>query len=241
MALREFLGHTFVSQDKSCPYLLDRTSATQYHIGGVNSVMFAKLLSRGWRRFGRLFFRPVCAACDECKSARVDVDRFELSGSFRRILRKGEALRLEISRPIVSDDRLALYDRYHKERSISRGWETESADPTEYYCAFAESSEDYGYEFAYYYLDRLVCVALTDILPIGVSAVYCYYEPEMRSFSLGTYSVLRQAMFAKDRGAKRLYLGYWVQNNASLAYKARFKPFEILRGRPELDQTPIWE
>jgi arginine-tRNA-protein transferase len=240
--LREFLGHTFVLRGKPCPYLPNWTSATEYCIGGVDGAMFAKLLLRGWRRFGHLFFRPVCAACDECKSIRIDPNRFEWSGSFRRVLSKGEtALSMKIERPRVTDERLSLYERYHKERSATRGWEPESTDPMDYRSSFVECSENYGYEFSYYYLDRLVCVALTDILPVGVSAVYCYYEPEMRSLSLGTYSILRQLAFAKERGAKRLYLGYCVHGNASLSYKARFKPYEVLRGRPELDQAPTWE
>jgi arginine-tRNA-protein transferase len=239
--LREFTRHTFVSRDKLCPYLPDRTSATEYYIGGVSSAAFAEMLLRGWRRFWRLFFRPVCAACNECKSVRVDPNRFEHSRSFRRILRKGESLRLNIARPSINDERLRLYERYHKERSIARGWEAETTDACEYYAAFVERAENYGYEFSYYYRDRLVCVALTDILSVGASAVYCYYEPEMRAYSLGTYSILRQLSFAKDRGLRRLYLGYWVQGNASLSYKSRFKPYEILRGRPTPDQAPIWE
>ncbi|MDR1451934.1 MAG: arginyltransferase [Helicobacteraceae bacterium] len=239
--LKEFLGQTFISRDKSCPYLSGETSATQYYIGCVDDAAFAKLLERGWRRFGRLFFRPVCSACAECKSVRVDPDQFEWSKSFRRVLNKGERLRLKIARPSITDDRLKLYDEYHKERSTNRGWDAETTSSVEYYSAFVERSGNYEYEFSYYYLDRLVCVALVDMLPMGISAVYCYYDPDMRALSLGTYSILRQLLFAKDRRLKRFYLGYWARGNDSLSYKTRFKPYETLRGRPALDQSPVWE
>jgi arginine-tRNA-protein transferase len=171
---------------------------------------------------------------------RIDPKRFVWSESFRRVLRKCEGIRIEVSRPSVTPQRLELYERYHAERSANRGWDVEGSNAQEYYYAFVENARNYGYEFAYYYRDRLVGIALIDALPMGLSAVYCYYEPEMRSFSLGTYSILWQLLFAKAGGFDRLYLGYWVRENASLAYKARFKPYELLRGRPELDQSAEW-
>ncbi|MDR1912682.1 MAG: arginyltransferase [Helicobacteraceae bacterium] len=237
---RELSGETFISRDKPCPYLGGRSCATQYRFGGVGDLLYGELLQRGWRRFGRLFFRPACAACSECKSVRIDPNSFVWNRSFRRVLKKCERIKLKVGHPAICDKRLDLYERYHKERAISRGWEAESSDPDEYDYAFLESDGNYAYEFDYYYLDRLVCVALVDILRVGVSAVYCYYEPEMPSFSLGVNSILQQTLFAKEHGYKRLYLGYFVSGAKSLTYKARFKPYEVLLERPSLNQTPKW-
>ena len=49
--------------------------------------------------------------------------------------------------------------------------------------------------------------------------------------SLGTYSVLKQLEYANQYGMKYFYLGYYIAENASLNYKASFRPNEIYMGR----------
>ncbi|GHS88367.1 hypothetical protein FACS189487_06470 [Campylobacterota bacterium] len=171
---------------------------------------------------------------------RIAPELFEMTRSFRRVFHKCERLRLMISRPIVDDARLNLYERYHIDRQTLRGWEYEQIGQFDYYEYFVDHAQDYGYEFAYYYYDRLAAVALVDLLPTGLSAVYCYYDPELKHLSLGTYSILRQILFAKEHGFAHLYLGYSVEGNASLSYKMRFHPREMLVGSYDLRDEPIW-
>jgi leucyl-tRNA---protein transferase len=45
--------------------------------------------------------------------------------------------------------------------------------------------------------------------------------------SLGTFSVLKQIEFALKNRIKYFYLGYYIADNSSLVYKARFRPNEI--------------
>ncbi len=78
------------------------------------------------------------------------------------------------------------------------------------------------------------------MLPRAASAVYAFYEPELRSRSLGVYSILRQIELARANGLPHLYLGYRVSGNPSMSYKANYRPHQILRGRPELDERPEW-
>jgi leucyl-tRNA---protein transferase len=47
-------------------------------------------------------------------------------------------------------------------------------------------------------------------------------------------------LYASARGLEHVYLGYRVEGCASLAYKSRFRPHELLEGRPEVDATPRW-
>ena len=42
------------------------------------------MLTRGWRRFGHLYFRPACPACSECVSLRIPVATFAPTKSQRR-------------------------------------------------------------------------------------------------------------------------------------------------------------
>lgn len=233
-------GSTFVTRDKPCPYLQARLTTTLYRFDGVDSPTYEKLIERGWRRFGRLFFMPQCDGCDRCISLRIDTERFIFSRSFKRVLKQAAGIRLEIRRPAISETHLTLYNRYHEARQDTRGWQFERTGGAEYYQAFVEGARDYGYEFAYYLGDRLVAVALVDLLPNALSAVYCYYDPDQAHLSLGTYSILRQILLARERGVRYLYLGYWVPENPSLAYKSRFRPFEILLGRPALHEKSEW-
>lgn len=234
-------GSTFITRDKPCPYLENRSTTTLYRFDGVEAPAYEQMIERGWRRFGRLFFMPLCAGCDRCISLRIDVTRFEMTRSFRRILKLGEETRLIIRRPVLSADHLELYNRYHAERHDSRGWQHDPVGAAEYHQAFVEGAKDFGYEYAYYRDDQLMAVALVDMLPNAISAVYCYYDPDYGYLSPGTYSVLRQIQIAQERGVRYLYLGYWVPENRSLSYKARFKPFETLQGRPALGEPAIWQ
>ena len=233
-------GSTFVAQNRPCPYLDDRLSSTLYRYGGIDTTAYEALIMRGWRRFGNLFFAPICGGCEQCYSLRIDTHRFQPSRSLKRVLQKNRDTQLVIRRPTLSSEHLDLYNRYHQERKATRGWQHEPSSRAEYLQAFVEGARDFGYEFAYYREEQLVAVALVDLLPNAISAVYCFYDPLYKPYSLGTFSILKQIAFAKKRGVSYLYPGYWVPENRSLSYKSRFKPFEILQGRPGLEDEPRW-
>jgi len=60
------------------------------------------------------------------------------------------------------------------------------------------------------------------------SAVYSYFAPGMEKRSLGTFAVLWLIERARALGLPYVYLGYWVPESRKMAYKARFKPSEVL-------------
>ena len=76
--------------------------------------------------------------------------------------------------------------------------------------------------------DRLVGACLADRLGDGMSAVYSFFAPELAGRSLGTYANLWLIDRARVLDLPYVYLGYWVQESRKMAYKARFKPSEIL-------------
>jgi arginine-tRNA-protein transferase len=78
--------------------------------------------------------------------------------------------------------------------------------------------------------DRLVGACLTDRLGDGLSAVYSYFGPGMERRSIGTFTILWLIERARAQGLPYVYLGYWVAESRKMAYKARFRPSEILSG-----------
>jgi arginine-tRNA-protein transferase len=76
----------------------------------------------------------------------------------------------------------------------------------------------------------LVAVALTDVMPDGLSMVYSFYDPELDKRGLGNLLILDHIQQVKLAGLSYVYLGYWVKDSPKMAYKGRFRPLEVQRG-----------
>lgn len=233
--LRESIG-----KDK-CSYLEGQLQTTHYQIVQDCSVEHCEsLIERGWRRFGHMFFRPICIGCNACESFKIDVKNFEFSKSQRRVLRKNEETKIVIQRPKVTSKHLALFEKYHLHMKDKRDWNHETTTPKHYYASFVHGHGDFGYEILYYINNELVGVDLIDILPQGVSSIYFYYDPSFEKYSLGTYSMLQQIILAKENDLSWIYMGYYVEGCQSLEYKSRYSPYNVLQGRPLEGNEPTW-
>ncbi|CAE10355.1 arginyltransferase [Wolinella succinogenes] len=231
----------FIPKEKPCSYLKEERSLFRYfHIEECSSDLYQALLERGWRRFGKYFFVPICKNCKACLSVRKPLANLEFSRSFKRVLSKNRQTGLVIQRPMITEAHLKLYDRYHRRMSEKKGWEYSPITMESYYEMFVEGSGEFGYEFAYYRDERLVGIALVDILERSLSAVYCFYDHDYSDFSLGIFSILKQLELAKRLKIDYFYPGYWIKNHPSMGYKERFAPYEILRNEPDIDALPEW-
>lgn len=234
--IREALG-----EEETCPYLESRRAQMRYRlIERCDVEAYQRMLERGWRRFGRLFFRPACRDCGECRSLRVDVESFEISRSRRRTIRANRDLQVILQPPSVSESHLRLYNRYHLDMSERRGWREKSIGAYEYYLTFVEGEHEFARELLFWEGGHLVAVALVDVLPRSLSAVYCFYDPDRRPRALGVYSVLQQIALARRLRIPHVYLGYWVAENESMRYKAGYRPHQLLEGRPEAAESAVW-
>ena len=230
----------FSINDK-CSYLENKEQTTHYKIiNECSAHLTQELIERGYRRFGRMYFRPICEGCQECKSIKIDVDNYSFSKSEKRVLKKAVDVDIYIQSPSLSQDHLTLFDAYHRFNSEKKGWDFTEVTPDHYYNSFVVGHEEYGKEVLYFYEDKLIGVDLIDILEDGISSIYFYYDPKYSHLSLGKLSLLHQIQLAKESKKKWIYLGYYVEDCPSLSYKANYKPYTTLEGRPSLEDDYVW-
>ncbi len=232
----------FTSPVDRCAYLPNERASLEYHqIWTLTERQYFEYLRRGWRRHGIVFFRPVCPACSKCRSLRVDVARFRTSKSQRRCWQRNAQVEVELTRPGVTDDHLAIFNRYHAEMARLRNWPAREIDRDEYVNSFLLGEFEFAAELRYFRADRLAGVGLIDITRWGMSSVYFYHDPEWRPEGPGTYSMLTELRLAAAYELPHHYLGYWIAQCGSMAYKSRYRPHEVLRESADSPAPPVWD
>ena len=83
-------------------------------------------------------------------------------------------------------------------------------------------------------------VGLADVTTTALSSVYFFHDPAWRPRAPGVFSILRQGAYARQQGLRYHYLGYWVPDSQSMAYKAQYRPHELLVGYPADTEEPRW-
>jgi len=227
----------FSINDK-CSYLSDRLQTTHYKvIDNCSSEQCQNFIERGFRRFGKMYFRPICNGCDECKSIKIDVKNFNFSKSQRRVLKKASFIKTFMQKPSLSKTHLELFEKYHLYMKDKKDWEHTPVSAQSYYSSFVDAHHEFGYEVLYFDDDKLIAVDLIDVLDDGISSIYFYYDPDYTEYSLGKLSMYNQIKYAKDANKSWIYLGYYVKDCPSLSYKSHYKPYLTLEGKPNEDEN----
>jgi arginine-tRNA-protein transferase len=231
-----------VEPPRPCSYLPGETASLEYHVlGEIGTAEYGRWLERGWRRHGWHFFRPACPRCVKCRSLRIDVLNFRPTKSQRRTLKRNADVRVEVHRASVSDEHIRLYNAWHADMHQRSGWRKERITADRYHEAFLMGEWSFAREMRYYRGDRLIGVSLIDFVPGALSSVYFYHDPAWRPLAPGTFSILQEIEHARGTGRRWLYLGYWIAECQSMAYKNRFHPHELLAHYPGDDEEPRWE
>ena len=226
----ESLGHYFETP-RACSYLPDQRARLEYEqVGSIAPEEYEQRLDEGWRRFGHLLFRPRCRSCDACRPLRIDVERFRPDRSMTRLRRRNQgtvSLSIEPAPRRPSRDAFELFRRYQRHQAASRGWPDHSGEDRLGFVASFLHNPFETEQWTYRIGDRLVAVSYVDRLPRSFSAIYCFYDPELRHHAPGTWNILCMIEGAGAAGVPHLHLGYYVADCPSLSYKERFRPNEI--------------
>ncbi|MBN8527176.1 MAG: arginyltransferase [Planctomycetes bacterium] len=206
-----------------CPYLPERRFHVFHAIDRVDGGLYRILLDNRFRRNGAMVYTTMCPGCDACLPLRVPVRDFAPRRDQRRVLRRNADLALSWHARGCDPEREALWRRY--QAAVHQ--DAEDASPERF---MAEDGGVPGGELHARDRDgRLLGVAMCDVVGDAWSSVYCYWEPAEEARGLGTYMALAEIAEAARRGLRWWYPGYWVPGCAKMAYKARFRPAQVLR------------
>ena len=187
------------------------------------------LSAQGFRRSQNVLYRPSCADCASCLSARIDVAAFKPSKSQKRTSRRNQTLDRRATSPWATEDQYALFRRYLDSRHADGGMA--DMDVFEFAAMVEETPiRSRVIEYVDQDNDDLIGVCLTDVLRDGVSMVYSFYTPDRPKDGLGNYIILDHIEIARAAGLPYVYLGYWVPGSQKMGYKARFSGLEIYLG-----------
>ncbi|MEZ5884321.1 MAG: arginyltransferase [Paracoccaceae bacterium] len=223
----------YVTAPQPCPYLDGRSERKLFTaLQGENAEKLNNALSRqGFRRSQNVLYRPSCADCTACLSARIRVADFAPSRTQRRVLRRNTDLSRTATSPWATEEQFDLFRRYLDQRHADGGMA--DMDIFEFAAMIEETpvkSRVIEYRSATAEEGRaLTAVCLTDVLDDGLSMVYSFFDPERIGSSLGTYLILDHVEIARNAGLPYVYLGYWVPGSRKMGYKANFAALEIFK------------
>lgn len=217
----------YATQPHPCSYLPDEQATTLFLDPSqpMDVEVYAQLSTLGFRRSGDHLYRPHCQSCQACIPARIPVDQFTPTRQQRKILNRNADLNVQAVTPCFTEEYYDLYLRYIETRHADGDMYPPSR---EQFGTFLVSELAFS-RFIEFRLDRqLLAIAVTDVLPNGLSAVYTFFDPACEQRSLGRFAILWQISEAARQGLHALYLGYWIKNCRKMSYKTQYRPIELL-------------
>lgn len=187
--------------------------------------VYEQLMAKGFRRSGNEIYRPHCPGCNACQSIRIPVNTFTPTRSQKRVNNRCNKP-FTVTHSLTADPgSYALYEKYISERHDQGSMFPPS--PSQYegflFCEWLDIMF-----INIWHGDKLIAVAVTDVLPNGLSAIYSFFDPEYEAYSLGSFCILSQIAICKTQLKEYLYLGYQIDNCQKMSYKTKFKPYQRL-------------
>ncbi|TNF92161.1 MAG: arginyltransferase [Gammaproteobacteria bacterium] len=215
--------------EHECNYLPDRQASTIFvdPTAELNTAMYTDLARYGFRRSGRYLYKPHCTGCNACIPIRIPVKDFKENRNQRRVWKRNADIKTTIMDSTFRQEHYDLYERYLISRHPGGGMDETTPEKYQNFlsCQWLRS------KYVEFRLDdRLIAVAVVDVMMNGLSAVYTFFDPDDHARSPGAYAILWQIKWAKQRGLNWVYLGYWIEESRKMNYKTQYRPYEILKG-----------
>lgn len=190
-------------------------------------VLMDALWARGWRHFGPMFFRysetDLVQGRGHVIPLRIDLERFRLSESQRRTLRRNADLSVTFGLPVIGDTERALFhahaSRFRENIPTSLeaflGHDPGCGTPCE--IRQLSVSDDAG---------RLLAVSYVGVGQGAWSSIYAMFDPVESHRRLGIATLLWEIESAREAGCRWLYHGYAFREPSHYDYKKGFTGLE---------------
>ncbi len=220
----------YLTAAQPCPYIEGRLERKVFAaLDGPDAIeLNDNLTHAGFRRSQNIAYRPACDMCAACVSVRIPVASFEQTRRWRRVTAANQDVVAQIVPAQAKFEHYDLLQKYLRLRHLDAGMSDMSIFD---YSTMVEETSIRTHLVEYRLGDEtgpLVGCALVDALADGLSLVYAFFDPELDQRSLGSFIILDHIRQATEVGLPYLYLGYWIQGSAKMAYKVDFQPIEAL-------------
>jgi arginine-tRNA-protein transferase len=194
---------------------------------GVGAAKMDRLWAEGWRHFGIFFFQyrtSIHGATEfNVLPLRIDLERFHLSRSQKRVLKNNQDTAIVIGRSSIDDTKEKLFSE-HRRRFV----ENIPSSLHDFLSPVPDSVPCTNLELCVYQGKRLLGVTFLDIGQTATSAVYAIFDPTEAKRSIGILMMLHSIRFSRERGYHYYYPGYAYREPFAYDYKKRFSGLEFL-------------
>ncbi|XP_053964695.1 arginyl-tRNA--protein transferase 1 isoform X5 [Anastrepha ludens] len=235
--------------DRQCGGQSDSLNSSRKYYDGTNSPRQKAKKMRLERRQAKLAAKGISESEDKTTSSKKQGNNQEKTLSdYIADASSSDKHKLELKLVHVKSQQFkdslkftyAIYQKYqtriHNDppTHISDYLEFLQQSPIKYTNTRDGPTAGYGSFHQQYWLDdKLIAVAVIDILPYCVSSVYFFYDPDYSFLSLGTYGSLReielvQQLAKKVPALKFYYMGFYIHSCPKMRYKGRLVPSYLL-------------
>lgn len=191
--------------------------------------VFDSYLAEGWRLLGHSIVRHNFSVCrgKMCRTVplRIRLDEFVFSKSQHRLLRRAKDLEVTYGPIELTPEKVQLFARH----AMARFDERRPESIMSFLNHNSRSQPVVGMEFLVSSPGRgPVACSFMHIGEEAVSGTYCFYSPDTRQSSLGTYTMLLEIAKAQGLGKKYYYHGYVYDVPSQFDYKLNFNNLEAL-------------
>ncbi len=215
-----------LTKANSCPYLIGKIEKRIASDISENKNIYEELSLNGFRRVENWMYRPICDNCSACKSFRVDIEKFKLTKSLKRVFKNFENFSHKLAKNKSTKENFELFKKYQLARHA--GGSMSDMDEDEFTSMIETSPIN---TLLLEFRDKskkLIGAVLLDLDKKNLSAVYSFFDPKFNKLGLGNYMIIQCLLFGKIKKYKYLYLGYYIEELSSMSYKSRFRPGQIL-------------
>ncbi len=214
------------TEPSACGYLSGQLSRSDYVDPRLELTdeELTELNALGFRRSGKLVYRPACPSCSACQSARFALNAMHINRRLKRTIKRCQHYQLAIEPANFQQQHYELYAHYIRQRHSDGAMHPPTEQQyREFICSHFGNTALLTLRFQQNLIGCLVFDRLLD----GVSSVYCYFDPAHEHNSPGRYLIYSLSQLGQALNLRYHYLGYYIAGCRKMLYKAEWQPLEL--------------